>query len=127
MKEFLSTVLAYRFEIAAMVLFGIGFINLLLQRNLIRKIIAFNVMDSSVFLFLAAQGYIQGRIAPMIVNGDLSATTYINPIPSGLVLTGIVVSVSISAFFLALVQRLYKKYGTIDFDEIMTLAKKEAE
>jgi multicomponent Na+:H+ antiporter subunit C len=106
MKEFLSTVLAYRFEIAAMVLFGI---------------------DSSVFLFLAAQGYIQGRIAPMIVNGDLSATTYINPIPSGLVLTGIVVSVSISAFFLALVQRLYKKYGTIDFDEIMTLAKKEAE
>ncbi|HRX57452.1 MAG TPA: cation:proton antiporter subunit C [Eubacteriales bacterium] len=127
MKEFFTTVISYRFEIAAMVLFGIGFINLLLQRNLIRKIIAFNVMDSSVFLFLAAQGYIQGRIAPMIVNGDLSAATYINPIPSGLVLTGIVVSVSVSAFFLALVQRLYKKYGTIDFDEIMTLAKKEAE
>jgi len=127
MKEFFATVISYRFEIAAMVLFGIGFINLLLQRNLIRKIIAFNVMDSSVFLFLAAQGYIQGRIAPMIVNGDLSAATYINPIPSGLVLTGIVVSVSVSAFFLALVQRLYKKYGTIDFDEIMTLAKKEAE
>lgn len=127
MKEFFATVINYRFEIAAMVLFGIGFINLLLQRNLIRKIMAFNVMDSSVFLFLAAQGYIQGRIAPMIVNGDLSASTYINPIPSGLVLTGIVVSVSVSAFFLALVQRLYKKYGTIDFDEIMTLAKKEAE
>lgn len=127
MREFFTTVISYRFEIAAMVLFGIGFINLLLQRNLIRKIIAFNVMDSSVFLFLAAQGYIQGRIAPMIVNGDLSAATYINPIPSGLVLTGIVVSVSVSAFFLALVQRLYKKYGTIDFDEIMTLAKKEAE
>jgi multicomponent Na+:H+ antiporter subunit C len=110
-----------------MILFGIGFINLLLQKNLLRKVIAFNVMDSSVFLFLAAQGYIQGRIAPIIVNNDLSAETYINPIPSGLVLTGIVVSVSVSAFFLALILRLYKKYHTVEFDEIMLLAKKEAE
>jgi len=127
MKEFLQTVIAYRYETAAMILFGIGFINLLLQKNLLRKVMAFNVMDSSVFLFLAAQGYIEGRIAPIIVNNDFSATTYINPIPSGLVLTGIVVSVSVSAFFLALILRLYKKYHTIEFDEIMTLAKKEAE
>ncbi len=127
MKEFLQTVIAYRYEIAAMVLFGIGFINLLLQKNLLRKVVAFNVMDSSVFLFLAAQGYIEGRFAPIIVNNDLSATRYINPIPSGLVLTGIVVSVSVSAFFLALILRLYKKYHTVEFDEIMTLAKKEAE
>jgi multicomponent Na+:H+ antiporter subunit C len=127
MKEFLQTIIAYRYEIAAMILFGIGFINLLLQKNLLRKVIAFNVMDSSVFLFLAAQGYIQGRIAPIIVNNDLSAETYINPIPSGLVLTGIVVSVSVSAFFLALILRLYKKYHTVEFDEIMLLAKKEAE
>jgi multicomponent Na+:H+ antiporter subunit C len=127
MKEFLQTIIAYRYEIAAMILFGIGFINLLLQKNLLRKVIAFNVLDSSVFLFLAAQGYIQGRIAPIIVNNDLSAETYINPIPSGLVLTGIVVSVSVSAFFLALILRLYKKYHTVEFDEIMLLAKKEAE
>jgi multicomponent Na+:H+ antiporter subunit C len=127
MKEFLQTVLAYRYEIAAMILFGIGFINLLLQKNLLRKVMAFNVMDSSVFLFLAAQGYIEGRIAPIIVNNDFSASSYINPIPSGLVLTGIVVSVSVSAFFLALILRLYKKYHTVEFDEIMTLAKKEAE
>ncbi len=127
MKAFFETVVAFRFEIAAFILFGIGFMNLLLQKNLIKKIVAFNVMDSSTFLFLAAQGFIEGRIAPIIVNNDYSAASYINPIPSGLVLTGIVVSVSVSAFFLALVQRLYKKYGTVEFDEILTLAKKEAE
>jgi len=43
------------------------------------------------------------------------------------VLTGIVVSVSVSAFSLALVQRLYKKYKTIYLDEILVLAKKEEE
>ncbi|MBQ2661281.1 MAG: cation:proton antiporter subunit C [Clostridia bacterium] len=126
MSDFLQSVIAYRFEIGAVILFGIGFINLLLQKNLIKKIISFNVMDSSIFLFLASQGFIEGRIAP-IITGANDASLYINPIPTGLVLTGIVVSVSVSAFFLALVQRLYKKYGTVNFDEIIMLAKKEAE
>ena len=127
MRDFWQHALSMRFEIFEVILFGIGFMNLLLQNNLIKKIIAFNVMDSAVFLFLASQGYIEGRIAPIIVDGITDASAYINPIPTGLVLTGIVVSVSVSAYFLALVQRLYKKYNTVNFDEIMILAKKEAE
>ncbi len=127
MAEFLDKVISLRFEIAAAVLFGIGFMNLLLQKNLIRKIVAFNVMDSSVFLFLASQGYIDGRVAPIVTDGIREASHYVNPIPAGLVLTGIVVSVSVSAFFLALVQRLYKHYHTVNFDEIMILAKEKVE
>ena len=50
---------------------------------------------------------------------------YINPIPSGLVLTGIVVSVSITAFSLALIQRIYRRYGTIEMRELLDRAKKE--
>ena len=52
---------------------------------------------------------------------------YINPIPAGLVLTGIVVSVSFSAFFLALAIRLYKAYHTLDLNEIIRLKNIEAE
>ncbi|MCI8350278.1 MAG: cation:proton antiporter subunit C [Oscillospiraceae bacterium] len=117
--------ITYRFEVAAVILFGIGFMNLLLRKNLIKKIIGFNIMDSSVFLFLASQGYIEGRIAPIVVDGVQDVSKYINPIPSGLVLTGIVVSVSVSAFFLALVQRIYKKYHTIELDELLKIMKKE--
>ena len=122
----ISELINDRFMIAAVLLFGLGFMNLLLQKNLIKKIIAFNVMDSSIFLFLASQGYINGRIAPIIVNGIFDSEVYINPIPSGLVLTGIVVSVSVTAFFLALTVRLYGIYKTVDFDEIMLLVNKEA-
>ena len=50
---------------------------------------------------------------------------YINPIPSGLVLTGIVVSVSITAFSLALIQRIYRRYGTIELWELLERAGKE--
>ena len=112
-------------EAVAMILFGIGFANLLFQKNLIKKIIGFNIMDTAIYLFLAEKGYITGRIAPIIVDGVQDPEKYINPIPSGLVLTGIVVSVSVTAFSLALVLRLYKHYGTLNMDEILRMVREE--
>ena len=102
-------------EMAAMILFGIGFTTLLLHKNMIKKIIGFSMMDSAIYLFLAVKGYIAGRKA------------YINPIPAGLVLTGIVVSVSVTALMLALTVRLYRQYHTLDIDEITALCRKEEE
>ena len=112
-------------EAVAMILFGIGFANLLFQKNLIKKIIGFNIMDTAIYLFLAEKGYIEGRTAPIVVNGIQDVNTYINPIPSGLVLTGIVVSVSVSALMLSLTIRLYQRYHTLDLDEISARLRKE--
>lgn len=112
-------------EAAAIILFGIGFTTLLLHRNMIKKIIGFSMLDSAIYLFLAAKGYIEGRTAPIVENGITSVERYINPVPSGLVLTGIVVSVSITALMLALTVKLYRRYGTLDIDEITMLARKE--
>lgn len=95
----LTNLLANYGEAAAMILFAIGFTNLLLQNNLIKKIIGLNIMDTAVYLFLALKGYIEGRKAPIVVDGVQSMEAYINPIPSGLVLTGIVVSVSINCTY----------------------------
>ena len=113
------------YEATSMILFGIGFTTMLLHPNLLKKIIGLNIMDTAIYLFLAAKGYIEGKLAPIIVNGDLAMETYINPIPSSLVLTGIVVSVSVTAISLSLVQRLYKKYNTLNIDEIMFKAGQE--
>ena len=112
-------------EAISMIIFAIGFSDLLLHKNLIKKIIGLNIMDTAVYLFLALKGYIHGRVAPIITDGVTSAEKYINPIPSGLVLTGIVVSVSVTALMLALTIRLYKRYHTLDIDEISKLLKKE--
>ena len=114
-------------EAVAMILFGIGFANLLLQTNLIKKIIGLNIMDSAVYLFLAEKGYVVGRIAPIITDGVQSVERYVNPIPSGLVLTGIVVSVSITAFSLALILRIYDHYGTVSLRELLERMEKEEE
>lgn len=108
------------FEAAAVILFGIGFMNMLLQDNLIKKFIGLNIMDTAIYLYLVSYGFIYGRSSPMAEYGiSPSAQDFINPVPSGLVLTGIVVSVSVTAFSLALIQRLYKKYGTLSFDEVL--------
>ncbi len=112
-------------EAVAAILFCIGFTNLLLQTNLIKKIIGLNVMDSAIYLFLAEKGYIEGRVAPIVKDGVQSVEAYINPIPSGLVLTGIVVSVSVTALMLSLTIRLYARYHTLNLDEISTQLKKE--
>ena len=121
----IGNLLANYEEAAAVILFGIGFSNLLLQKNLIKKIIGLNIMDSSMYLFLALKGYINGRKAPIVTDGVQSVEAYINPIPSGLVLTGIVVSVSVTALMLSLTIRLYRRYHTLDLDEISTRLKKE--
>ena len=112
-------------EAVSMILFGIGFANLMFQKNLIKKIIGFNIMDTAIYLFLAEKGYITGRMAPIVVDGIQEVSAYINPIPSGLVLTGIVVSVSVSALMLSLTIRLYKRYHTLDLDEISARLRKE--
>ena len=117
--------LLYYGEAVAAILFCIGFTNLLLQTNLIKKIIGLNIMDSAIYFFLAQKGYIAGRTAPIVTDGVTSVEAYINPIPSGLVLTGIVVSVSVTALMLSLTIRLYIRYHSLDLDEIAAQLKRE--
>ena len=124
-KVMISNLMANYFDTAAVILFVIGFATLLFNKNLIKKIIGFNIMDTAIYLFLAAQGFVEGRKAPIVVNGIQEMEAYINPIPSGLVLTGIVVSVSVSALMLSMTVVLYSKYHTLDLDEILMKVKQE--
>ena len=83
----------------------------------------------AIYLFLASYGFIRGRLAPVMAS-DVpapSVTQYVNPLPAGLVLTGIVVSVSSTAIMLALTVRLYRRYHTLNIDEIAMLAKEADE
>ena len=65
----LETLLVNYEEAAAIILFGIGLTMLLFHRNLIKKLIGMNIMDTGTFLFLASMGYISDRKAPIITDG----------------------------------------------------------
>lgn len=117
----------HRIACAAVVLFAIGFATLLLHRNLMKKIIGLNIMDTATYLFLTSLGFISNRTAPIITDGVTEMERYVNPLPAGLVLTGIVVSVSVTAVMLGLTIRLYGRYHTLNLDEIYMMAQQEQE
>ncbi len=123
----LYAVLEHRYEITAVTLFVIGLMHMMQQRQLVRKVIGFNIMDSAIFLLLTSRGFVVGHVAPMVEDelARQAVQYYVNPIPTGLVLTGIVVSVSVSAYSLALIQKIYREYGTSDIKELVHLVKRE--
>lgn len=70
----------------------------------LRKLLALNVMGSGVFLFLVAVAHRNRHPDP-------------DPLPHAMVLTGIVVAVSITAFALALLRRIHARTGRVSLDE----------
>ena len=106
----------------AIVLFCIGIYAILSQRNLMKKVIGINIMGSAIFLLLISAANIRGGVAPIAQGEHLSeGLVYVNPLPAALVLTGIVVSLSVTAFALSIVVKLHEYYGTIESDEILEI------
>ena len=120
-----ETIMNHLTDVVSVILFIIGFSTLLLHKNMIKKIIGLNIMDTAIYMLLATQGYIKGLKAPIITDGVTDASAYINPIPSGLVLTGIVVSVSVTALMLSMTIRMYRQYHTLDLDLILMQVRKK--
>lgn len=86
------------YALTSVVLFAISLYALVAYAHLLRKIMALNIMGSSVFLFFVAVSY-RNRVEMA------------DPVPHAIVLTGIVVAVSATAFALALARRIHAESG----------------
>lgn len=87
--------------LCAAVLVGLGLFGLVVNPQPLRKVMAFNVLGGGVFLLF---GVVARRGAAMGFGGD--------PVPQGLVITGLVVSFAATALAVALILRLYAVAGT---------------
>ena len=110
--------------IGAVALFVIGLRIVVIHSNLIKRVMGINIMGTGVFLFFISIGNVTGGVAP-IIDPEIPDATYINPLPSVLILTGIVVVVSITVYALSLVIRIYETYGTLDQKEISQMISEE--
>ena len=93
-----------------------GFYLVIARANLIKKLVGLNVFQTAVFLLYISIGKVSGGTAPIAKEGF---TLYSNPLPSVLILTAIVVSVSMTAVALAIIVRIREAYGTVEEDEIL--------
>lgn len=95
------------FGVSAALLIGLGLYGLIVSPNPLRKILAFNVVGSGVFLLL---GSIARRGAGAAMGGD--------PVPQALLITGIVVAFSATALAVAVLLRLAAVTGSATLAEV---------
>jgi len=97
-------------------LMTLGFYGMIGKSNLIKKLIGMSVFQYAIFLFYISIADVEGGIAPILVEGEV---TYTNPLPHVLILTAIVVAVSTLAVGLSLVIRIYREFGSVDENKIL--------
>lgn len=114
----IETLLKHTNYLGAIALFIIGLYTVLTHNNVLKKVIGINIMETSVFLFFVSIGMVNQGRAPILKIGEESVI-YVNPLPTALILTGIVVAVSITAYSLSLIIQLYREYGTLDLDKML--------
>ena len=112
--------------IGGVALFLIGLHTVVTHSHLIKRIMGVNIMGSGVFLFFIAIGNVLEGVPP-ILNPDQANPIFINPLPSVLILTGIVVVVSITVYSLSLAIRIYETYHTLDQTEISKIISEESD
>jgi len=106
--------------LGTIVLLGIGLYGMVAKRNLAKKLIGMNVFQGAIILFFIVHAYKNGATVPVMdATRGTDPTAYINPIPHGLMLTAIVVSVATTGVALALLVVIHRTFGTIDEDELL--------
>jgi multisubunit Na+/H+ antiporter MnhC subunit len=113
--------------ITGIVLVLIGIFAMLTKKNLIRIIIGFCITDTGINLLLVSIGYIKGKTAPIIdkavsvakgAEAGLQAVgKVVDPVPSALVLTAIVIGLAVTALMLAYAIRMYKTGNSMNIDD----------
>jgi multicomponent Na+:H+ antiporter subunit C len=90
--------------LAGTVVVALGLYAVVAQAHLLRKILGLNLLGSGVFLVLVGGAQASAGAAP-------------DPVPQALVLTGIVVTVAVTALAVTLVRRLAAETGARSLPE----------
>lgn len=98
----------------------IGLAGMLFKRNLIKILMGLGLLEAAVNLFLVATGYRQSGIAPIFTHAP-GAPQMVLPTVQALTLTSIVIGVATLAMMLSFTMILYKKYGTVDSQQVRKL------
>ncbi len=88
---------------------------LILSKSLLRIIIGTALLSHGAHLLLLTMSGLKTGEAPILMDGIQS---YADPLRQALVLTAIVISFGVTAFFLVLAYRAYQELGTDNMEEM---------
>jgi multicomponent Na+:H+ antiporter subunit C len=91
-----------------------------IHKNIIRMIIGFSLMDTGIHMIMVALGYITGGTAPIFDDAIMNTTDgmqMVDPVPSALVLTAIVIGLGVTAVMLAYAVKIYQAKNSLSIDD----------
>jgi multicomponent Na+:H+ antiporter subunit C len=121
MGELFQTLVQRPNFVVFVILFLWGIYIMAVHPNLVKKLIGLYIVQTSAIYFLVAFSAKDGATVPIILEGAAAVdpAIYANPLPHVLTVTAIVVQVATLGVSLALVSAIYRKFGTLDEDELM--------
>ncbi|WP_310832703.1 Na(+)/H(+) antiporter subunit C [Paenibacillus pedocola] len=99
--------------VAVGILFTIG-VYLILSKSLLRIVLGTSLLTHGVHLLLMTMAGLKKGSAPVLGKSD----SYVDPLPQALILTSIVISFGVTAFYFVLAYRSYQALGTDEIDSI---------
>lgn len=131
--------------VAYVILMMIGLHAMIVKKNLIKKLIGMSIFQTAIILFFVSIGVKEGSTIPIAAHHDdhadkhaapahddhhgekkhheelhaIDPDDFANPLPHVLMLTAIVVGVATLGLGLAITQKIYRQYGSIEEDEIL--------
>lgn len=103
------------------IIFLWGFYIMVTRYNLVKKLVGMYLVQTSVIFFLVSISAKENSTAPVLLSTTepVQALNYANPLPHVLTLTAIVVGVATLGVALALCAAIYRRYGSLDEEEIL--------
>jgi multisubunit Na+/H+ antiporter MnhC subunit len=98
----------------------IGLWGMLNRKNIIRMIIGFSLVDTGIHMVMVAIGYVTGGSAPIIdetLPAAQAVSRIVDPVPSALVLTAIVIGLGVTAVMLSFAVRIYRAKKSLSIDD----------
>jgi len=99
---------------------AVGLYGIVTSRHLVHQIVCLIVVQSSTYVLLLGVGYVSGAVAPYFSDVKVH-TPAVDPVVQALALTDVVVEAAVTALLLAFAIQAFKRFGTLDPQELVSL------
>ncbi len=107
-------------SIAGITIMTVGIVGMILNKNVVMKVISLDVMNVGVVFFFVSIGYRSSSVPPIVFD---QSSVFADPIPQAVIITAIVIGFSILSLSVAITAMLIEETKRVNTDDMERLMK----